>query len=75
MDSLLEAHGIMMKGLMADPGSLRQGPSGVIRENNIFHVKACNSGTSVTYLHRTWWKYLLKQPKIAFKMKAIESTQ
>jgi Fic family protein len=37
MDSLLEAHGIMMKGLMADPGSLRQGPDGVIRENNIFH--------------------------------------
>jgi Fic family protein len=37
MDSLLEAHGIMMKGLMADPGSLRQGPIGVIHENNIFH--------------------------------------
>jgi Fic family protein len=37
MDSLLEAHGIIMKGLMADPGSLRQGPIGVIRENNIFH--------------------------------------
>ena len=37
MDSLLEAHGIMMKGLVADPGSLRQGPIRVIRENNIFH--------------------------------------
>ena len=37
VDSLLEAHGIMMKGLVADPGSLRQGPIGVIRENNIFH--------------------------------------
>ncbi len=37
MDSLLEAHGIMMKGLVADPGSLRQAPIGVIRENNIFH--------------------------------------
>jgi len=37
MNSLLDAHGIMMKGLMADPGSLRQGPIGVIRENNIFH--------------------------------------
>ena len=37
MKSLLKAHGIMMKGLMADPGSLRQGPIGVIRENNIFH--------------------------------------
>ena len=37
MDSLLEAHGIMMKGFVADPGSLRQGPIGVIRENNIFH--------------------------------------
>jgi len=37
MDSLLEAHSIMMKGLVADPGSLRQGPIGVIRKNNIFH--------------------------------------
>jgi Fic family protein len=37
MNSLLEAHGIMMKGLVADPGSLRQGPIGVIRESNIFH--------------------------------------
>lgn len=37
MDSLLEAQGIMMKGLVADPGLLRQGPIGVIRENNIFH--------------------------------------
>jgi len=37
MNSLLDAHGILMKGLMADPGSLRQGPIGVIRQNNIFH--------------------------------------
>jgi len=37
MASLLEAHGIIMKGLVADPGLLRQGPIGVIRENNIFH--------------------------------------
>ncbi len=36
MASLLEAHGIMMKGLVAGPGSLRQGPIGVIREINIF---------------------------------------
>ena len=37
MDSFLEAHGIMMKGLVKDPGSLRQGPIEVIRKNNIFH--------------------------------------
>jgi len=37
MQSFLEAHGIMMQDLMANPGSLRQGPIGVIRENNIFH--------------------------------------
>lgn len=37
MDSLLEAHSIMMKGLVADPGSLRQGPIGVVRKKNIFH--------------------------------------
>ncbi len=27
----------MMEGLVADPGAFRQGPIGVIRENNIFH--------------------------------------
>ncbi len=27
----------MMKGLVVDPGSFRQGPVGMIRENNIFH--------------------------------------
>ena len=37
MQSFLEAHAIMMQDLMANPGSLRQGPIGVIRENNIFH--------------------------------------
>lgn len=37
MESFLEVHGIMMKGLLAEPGTLRQGPIGVIRENNIFH--------------------------------------
>ena len=36
-DSLLEAHAIMMGGLVDDPGSLRQGPIGVIRENDVFH--------------------------------------
>jgi Fic family protein len=37
IDSLLKAHGILMKGLVADPGSLRRGPVGMIRENDIFH--------------------------------------
>ncbi|MEJ2283884.1 MAG: Fic family protein [Desulfobacterales bacterium] len=37
LDSLLEAHAIMMTGLADDPGSLRQGPIGVIRENDVFH--------------------------------------
>ena len=37
MDSLLKAHGLMMKGFVADAGSLRRGPIGVMRENNIFH--------------------------------------
>ncbi len=37
MDSLLTAHGVMMRGLVADPGLLRRGSIGVIRENNIFH--------------------------------------
>jgi Fic family protein len=37
MDSFIKAHGVMMEGLVVEPGSLRQGPIGVIRENNIFH--------------------------------------
>lgn len=37
MESLFEAHGIMMNGLVADPGLFRRGPIGVMRENNIFH--------------------------------------
>jgi len=37
LDSLLEAHGMIMRGLVADPGALRKGPIGVIRENDIFH--------------------------------------
>jgi Fic family protein len=38
LDSLLQAHGVMMNGLMSDPGSLRQGPIGVVRRNNVFHA-------------------------------------
>ena len=37
LDSLLETHGILMTGLADDPGSLRQSPIGVIRENDVFH--------------------------------------
>ena len=37
LDSLIEAHAVMMEGLVADPGSFRQGPIGVLRENDIFH--------------------------------------
>jgi Fic family protein len=37
MDSMLQAHAIMMKGLMAAPGSLRQGPIGVTRADKISH--------------------------------------
>jgi Fic family protein len=36
-DSLLEAHGILMTGLMENPGTFRHGPIGVLRENDIFH--------------------------------------
>jgi len=38
MDSFLQAHAMMMKGLIADPGSFRRDPIGVLRENNIFHA-------------------------------------
>lgn len=37
MDSLLKAHGLMMKGLVDNPGTLRRDPIGIIRENNIYH--------------------------------------
>ena len=36
-DSLLEAHGILMAGVMENPGALRRGPIGVLREKDIFH--------------------------------------
>lgn len=36
-DSLLTAHAIMMKDLVPDAGYLRQGPIGILRENNIWH--------------------------------------
>ncbi|MBW2366345.1 MAG: Fic family protein [Deltaproteobacteria bacterium] len=38
VNSLLKAHRIMMKGLVADPGSFRRGAIGVLREKDIFHV-------------------------------------
>jgi len=37
MDSFLSAHGIMMKGLMKNPCSMRQSPIGTIRKNDIFN--------------------------------------
>jgi len=37
MDSFLQAHLLIMKGLITNPGSFRRSPIGVIRENNIFH--------------------------------------
>ena len=56
IDSLLEAHGILMKGLMANPGSLRQDPIGVIRENNTFHEAP--SWKKVELMMRALFDYL-----------------
>ena len=56
MDSLLQAHGILMKGLMEDPGMLRQGPVGVIRENKIFYEAP--HWQKVEMMMRTLFQYL-----------------
>ena len=37
LTSLLDAHRILMQGLVIPPGKLRKSPIGVIRENDIFH--------------------------------------
>ncbi len=37
LPSFLEAHRILMQGLVVAPGKLRKRPIGVIRENDIFH--------------------------------------
>jgi len=37
LDSLLDAHALLMRGLSNESGSLRKGPIGVIRENDVFH--------------------------------------
>ena len=56
MDSLLRAHGIMMKGLMANPGSLRQDPIGVIRGNKVFYEAA--PWKKVNVMMRALFRYL-----------------
>ncbi|MGB5750081.1 MAG: hypothetical protein WBM69_24105 [Desulfobacterales bacterium] len=33
----MKAHAVIVGGLVDDPGSLRRGPIGVVRENDIFH--------------------------------------
>ena len=37
LDALLEAHGVLMQGLVAKPGAFRRKAIGMIRENDIFH--------------------------------------
>lgn len=37
LTSFLDAHRVLMRGLVAVPGQLRKGPIGVVRPNNIFH--------------------------------------
>ena len=77
MDSLFEAHGIMLKGLMADPGSLRQGPIGVIRENNIFHEAPHWKKVDLTmqalflYLNEIEEHPLIKSSRFHFQLKHI----
>ncbi len=58
MDSLLRAHGIMMKGLMVKPGSLRQGPVGVTRKNKVFYEAP--HWKKVELMMRTLFQYLNK---------------
>jgi len=77
LDSLLEAHAIMMKGLIEDPGSFRQGPIGVIRRNNIFyeapHWEKVESMMQALfhYLNETKDHPLIKSSRFHFELEHI----
>ena len=77
MDSFSEAHSIMMKGLVADPGLFRRGPIGVIRENNIFyeapHWKKVEPmmQTLFHYLDESDDHALIKSSRFHFQMEHI----
>ena len=77
MDLLLEAHAIMMKGLVANPGSLRQGPIGVMRENDVFHEaphwKEVPSmmQTLFLYLNESYDHLLIKSSRFHFQLEHI----
>jgi Fic family protein len=36
-EALLDAHSVLMQGLLPEPGTFRRQPIGIIRENDIFH--------------------------------------
>ena len=77
LDSLLEAHALMMRGLADDPGSLRQGPVGVIRENDVFHqapvwetVPSMMQGL-FHYLNKSDDHLLIKSTRFHFQLEHI----
>lgn len=77
MNSFLQAHGNMMNGLAGDPGSLRKGPIGVVRENNIFHeapswerVESMMQGL-FHYLRESDDPFLIKSSRFHFQLEHI----
>jgi Fic family protein len=77
LDSLLEAHAVMMGGLADDPGSLRHGPIGVIRENDVFHEapfweKVVSMMQSLFhYLNKSDDHLLIKSSRFHFQLEHI----
>jgi Fic family protein len=77
MNSFLRAHGIMLKGLVENPGSLRQGPIGVLRENNIFHEAPPweEAGLMMQelfqYVHKSNDHFLIKSSRVHFQLENI----
>ena len=77
LDSLLEAHAIMMGGLVDHPGSLRQSPIGVLRENDVFH-EAPDWGKVASmmqalfhYLEKSDDHLLIKSSRFHFQLETI----
>lgn len=77
LDSFLAAHAIMMKDLVAAPGTIRQGPIGVLRENRIYHEAPAWEKTDAMmqglfqYLKESDDHLLIKSSRFHFQLEHI----
>jgi len=77
IDSFLDAHGLLMKGLIPSAGSFRKGPIGVIRPGDIFHEAPHWKQVSpmiqalFAYLKATDDHWLLKSCRFHFQLEHL----